>query len=52
MSVLTYVRPECEANFPFHLELRAALADGYATRVEVPAKHIYLKCFALSGEVK
>ena len=40
-----------QVNFPFHLELRAALADGSAIRVEVPAKHIYLKCFVPSGEV-
>ena len=34
-----------QVNFPFHKELRAALADGSATRVEIPGKHIYLKCF-------
>jgi hypothetical protein len=38
-----------QVNFPFHLELRAALADGSATRVEVPGKHIYLRCFTPSG---
>jgi len=32
-----------QTNFPFHLELRAALADGSATRVVIPGKHIYLK---------
>lgn len=32
-----------QVNFPFHLELRAALADGSATHVEIPGKHIYLK---------
>lgn len=32
-----------QVNFPFHLELRAALESGSATRVEIPGKHIYLK---------
>jgi hypothetical protein len=32
-----------QVNFPFHLELRAALADGSATRVAIPGKHIYLR---------
>lgn len=32
-----------QTNFPFHLELRAALADGSATRVEVPGKHVWLR---------
>jgi hypothetical protein len=32
-----------QTNFPFHLELRAALADGSATRVEIPGKHIWLR---------
>jgi hypothetical protein len=32
-----------QTKFPFHLELRAALENGSATRVEVPGKHIYLK---------
>jgi len=35
-----------QVNFPFHLELRAALADGSATRVEIPGKHIYLRDLA------
>jgi hypothetical protein len=37
-----------QVNFPFHLELRAALADGSATRVEVQGKHIYLKLISTS----
>ena len=32
-----------QTKFPFHLELRAALDSGAATRVEVPGKHIYIK---------
>lgn len=32
-----------QTKFPFHLELRAALADGSAIRIEVPGKHTYLK---------
>lgn len=32
-----------QTKFPFHLELRAAVANGEATRIEVPGKHIYLK---------
>jgi hypothetical protein len=32
-----------QTKFPFHLELRAALESGAATRVEVAGKHIYLK---------
>lgn len=32
-----------QTNFPFHLELRQALADGTACRINVPGKHIYLK---------
>jgi hypothetical protein len=32
-----------QVNFPFHLELRAALKSGKAKRVEIPGKHIYLK---------
>lgn len=32
-----------QTNFPFHLELRAALADGSATRVEIPGKHIWVR---------
>lgn len=32
-----------QTNFPFHLELRGALAAGTATRVAVPGKHIYLR---------
>lgn len=31
-----------QTNFPFHLELRAALANGTASRIEVPGKHIWL----------
>lgn len=31
-----------QTNFPFHLELRAALLDGTAIRVEIPGKHIWL----------
>jgi len=32
-----------QTNFPYHHELRAALADGSAVRFKVPGKHIYLK---------
>lgn len=32
-----------QTNFPFHLELRAALVEGTATRVEIPGKHIWLR---------
>ena len=32
-----------QVNFPFHLELRAALLDGSAYRVSIPSKLIYLK---------
>lgn len=32
-----------QVNFPFHAELRAAVADGSAVKVPVPGKHIYLK---------
>lgn len=32
-----------QTNFPYHADLRAALADGSATRIKVPGKHIYLK---------
>lgn len=32
-----------QVNFPYHLELRKALVDGDAARIEVPGKHIYLK---------
>ena len=31
-----------QTNFPFHLELRAALSDGTALRVEIPGKHVWL----------
>ncbi len=41
-----------QVNFPFHLELRAALADGTATRVSIPGKHIYLKCLPPSAPLK
>ena len=34
-----------QVNFPFHLELRVALANGSATKVKVPGKHIYLRSF-------
>jgi len=32
-----------QVHFPFHLDLRAALSDGSATRVQIPGKHIYLR---------
>lgn len=32
-----------QVHFPFHLELRAALADGSATRVQIPGKNIYVR---------
>jgi hypothetical protein len=32
-----------QVNFPYHLELRAALASGEATRVRIEPKHIYVK---------
>ena len=32
-----------QTNFPFHKELRAALASGDATRVEIPGKRVWLK---------
>jgi hypothetical protein len=32
-----------QVNFPFHKELRAALAEGTASKVAVPGKHIYVK---------
>ena len=32
-----------QTNFPFHKELRKALATGEAVKVLVPGKHIYLK---------
>lgn len=32
-----------QTNFPFHLELRAALAAGEATPVRIDPKHIYVK---------
>ena len=32
-----------QVNFPYHLELRAALRDGTATRYEIPGKHIFVK---------
>lgn len=32
-----------QVNFPFHLELRAALETGEATRVHIDPKHIYVK---------
>lgn len=31
-----------QTKFPFHAELRAALADGTATRIEIPGKHVWL----------
>lgn len=34
-----------QTNFPFHKELRAAIADGSATPVKIPGKHIYVKRF-------
>lgn len=40
-----------QVHFPFHLELRAALADGSATKIDIPGKHIYLKCFTPPKEV-
>lgn len=35
-----------QVNFPYHLELRAALASGEATRVRIEPKHIYVKKLA------
>lgn len=32
-----------QVNFPYHLELRAALAAGEATQVRIEPKHIYVK---------
>ena len=32
-----------QVNFPYHLQLRAALASGEATRVRIEPKHIYVK---------
>ena len=32
-----------QVHFPYHLELRAALENGTATRVEIPGKNIYLR---------
>ena len=32
-----------QIHFPYHLELRAALASGAATLVRVPGKHIFVK---------
>jgi hypothetical protein len=32
-----------QTNFPYHLELRAALESGEAQRISVPGKHIFLK---------
>lgn len=32
-----------QVNFPFHKEIRAALADGTAAKVDVPGKVIWLK---------
>jgi len=34
-----------QTHFPYHTELRAALASGDATRFEIPGKHIYLLTF-------
>jgi len=35
-----------QVNFPYHLELRQALADGTATLENVPGKHVYTKVLA------
>ncbi|CAB4168955.1 hypothetical protein UFOVP1413_15 [uncultured Caudovirales phage] len=32
-----------QVNFPYHLELRAALASGEAAQVRIEPKHIYVK---------
>lgn len=32
-----------QVNFPYHLELRAALSDGSAQRAVIHGKHIYVK---------
>jgi len=32
-----------QTHFPYHLELRAALTSGEATRISVPGKHIYFR---------
>jgi len=32
-----------QTNFPFHKEIRAAIASGEATRVTIPGKNIWLK---------
>lgn len=32
-----------QTNFPYHLELRAALQSGEAKRIAIPGKHIYLR---------
>ena len=34
-----------QTHFPYHTELRAALANGEALRFEIPGKHIYLLTF-------